>query len=110
MMTVVSRREREKENERKKKRMKEKLRRLKITLFFALCMLCLTLAERVGGWVEKEEEKEERYSVIWLEFMSLSKISIATTGLFSTNSGSILGVMPLWYTTLGLASKSASNF
>lgn len=37
-----------------------------------------------------------KYSVIWLEFMSLCRSSMAMSGLFSTRSGRRLGVRPQW--------------
>mmetsp|Transcript_8952 Transcript_8952/g.28325 ORF Transcript_8952/g.28325 Transcript_8952/m.28325 type:complete len:229 (-) Transcript_8952:461-1147(-) len=41
--------------------------------------------------------------------MSLSSTSMAMTGLFSTRSGSRLGVSPQWYTSLASPSSSAST-
>lgn len=53
--------------------------------------------------------RTEKYSVIWLEDMSFSSISMATSGLFSTRSGSLAGVRPMWYTSFGSFSNSANS-
>lgn len=52
----------------------------------------------------------EKYSVIWLLCISFSSISMATSGLFSTRSGSLAGERPMWYTSLGSFSSSASSY
>lgn len=54
--------------------------------------------------------RTEKYSVIWLEDMSFSSISMATSGLFSTRSGSLAGVRPMWYTSFGSFSNSARSY
>lgn len=39
--------------------------------------------------------RTEKYSVIWLDCINFSNISMATKGLFSTRSGSLAGVRPI---------------
>jgi len=68
------------------------------------CLYCLVITEWTEHLLTTSMEcrdmsmltRTEKYSVIWLDDISFSSISMATRGLFSTRSGSLAGVRPVW--------------